>query len=68
MVMLMGVTQAFLIGLAGQSLLEIAARAFYAQKNAKIPLLVSGLTVNRTIKNGVPARRNGRLLKNTYLG
>jgi putative peptidoglycan lipid II flippase len=43
MVTLMGVTQAFLAGLAGQSCLEIAVRAFYAQKNAKIPLLVSGL-------------------------
>jgi putative peptidoglycan lipid II flippase len=45
MVTLMGVTQAFLVGLAGQSLLEIAVRAFYAQKNAKIPLLVSGLNM-----------------------
>jgi putative peptidoglycan lipid II flippase len=40
---LMGVTQAFLVGLAGQSLLEIVVRSFYAQKNAKIPLLASAL-------------------------
>jgi putative peptidoglycan lipid II flippase len=43
MTTLMGVTRAFLAGLAGQSCLEIAVRAFYAQKNARIPLFVSGL-------------------------
>ena len=43
MKVLMGVVQAFLAGLAGQSLLEVAVRSFYAQKNAIIPLLVSGL-------------------------
>lgn len=43
MMVLLGVTQAFLAGLAGQSLLEVAVRAFYARKNAVIPLLVSGL-------------------------
>jgi putative peptidoglycan lipid II flippase len=35
--------RAFLIGLAGHSLLEIAARGFYAQQNAITPLWASGL-------------------------
>jgi len=43
MIMLMGVIQAFLAGLAGQCLLEVAVRGFYAQKNAILPLIVSGL-------------------------
>ncbi len=43
MAVLVGVTQAFLAGLAGQCLLEVAVRAFYARKNALVPLLVSGL-------------------------
>ncbi len=43
--MLMGVTQAFLAGLVGQSILEVAVRAFYARKNAVIPMLVSGLNL-----------------------
>ena len=43
MTVLLSVTQAFLLGLAGQSLLEVAVRAFYARKNALVPLLVSGL-------------------------
>lgn len=35
--------RAFLVGLAGHSLLEIAARAFYAQQDARTPLLASML-------------------------
>lgn len=38
------VTRAFLVGLMGQSLVEVAARAFYAQQNALIPLFASFLT------------------------
>ncbi len=38
------VTRAFLVGLIGQSLVEVAARAFYAQQNALIPLGASLFT------------------------
>jgi putative peptidoglycan lipid II flippase len=34
--------RAYLVGLIGHSLLEVAARAFYARQNAKTPLLASG--------------------------
>jgi putative peptidoglycan lipid II flippase len=37
--------RAFLLGLAGHSLLEIAVRAFYARRNAWVPLLTAALTV-----------------------
>lgn len=37
--------RAYLVGLLGHSLLEIAARSFYARQNAKIPLAASGLTM-----------------------
>ncbi|MDZ7844764.1 MAG: murein biosynthesis integral membrane protein MurJ [Anaerolineales bacterium] len=37
--------RAFLAGLIGHSLLEVAARTFYAQKNARIPLFASGITL-----------------------
>lgn len=36
--------RAYLVGLVGHSLLEVAARTFYAQKNARTPLAASGLT------------------------
>ena len=36
--------RAYLVGLVGHSLLEVAARSFYAQHNAKTPLIASGLT------------------------
>jgi putative peptidoglycan lipid II flippase len=39
------VTRGFLVGLMGQSLVEVAARAFYAQQNALVPLGASLLTV-----------------------
>ncbi|MBN1264850.1 MAG: murein biosynthesis integral membrane protein MurJ [Anaerolineales bacterium] len=35
--------RAYLLGLIGHSLLEIAARAFYARQNARIPLISRGL-------------------------
>lgn len=34
-------TQAYLLGLASHSLLEIAVRSFYAQQNAKTPLIAA---------------------------
>ncbi|MCH7588113.1 MAG: murein biosynthesis integral membrane protein MurJ [Chloroflexi bacterium] len=37
--------QAYLLGLAGQSLVEVAARAFYARQDARIPLAASLLNV-----------------------
>ncbi|MGB8252673.1 MAG: murein biosynthesis integral membrane protein MurJ [Anaerolineaceae bacterium] len=37
------VFQAFLVGLTANSLIEVAARSFYARQNARIPLLVSFL-------------------------
>jgi putative peptidoglycan lipid II flippase len=36
-------TRAYLLGVIGQSLYEVTARAFYAQQNARIPVLTSGL-------------------------
>jgi putative peptidoglycan lipid II flippase len=38
------ITRGFLVGLMGQSLVEVAARAFYAQQNALVPLGASLLT------------------------
>jgi len=35
--------RAYLLGLVGHSLLEVAARAFYARQNARTPMLVAGL-------------------------
>ncbi len=34
--------RAYLVGLMGHSLLEVASRAFYARQNAKTPLMASG--------------------------
>lgn len=36
--------RAYLVGLVGHSLLEVAARTFYAQKDARTPLITAGLT------------------------
>jgi putative peptidoglycan lipid II flippase len=36
-------TQAYLLGLAGHSLLELGARAFYAQQDARTPLFAAAL-------------------------
>jgi putative peptidoglycan lipid II flippase len=41
--MVVWVTRGFLVGLMGHSLIEVAARAFYAQQNALIPLGASFL-------------------------
>jgi putative peptidoglycan lipid II flippase len=38
-------TRAYLVGLIGHSLLEVAARAFYAQQDARTPLFASALTI-----------------------
>lgn len=43
--LMMWVTRGFLAGLMGQSILEVVARAFYARKNAIIPLAAAGMNV-----------------------
>ncbi|HPH94493.1 MAG TPA: murein biosynthesis integral membrane protein MurJ [Anaerolineaceae bacterium] len=42
---LLMVSQAYLVGLMGHSLLEVATRSFYAQQNARMPMYVSALNV-----------------------
>jgi len=44
---------AYLLGLIGHSLLEIAARAFYARQNARIPLLGRGIGTVIFILSGI---------------
>jgi putative peptidoglycan lipid II flippase len=36
--------RAYLVGLAGHSLLEVGARAFYARQNARVPLMASAIS------------------------
>jgi len=50
-------TRAFLAGLVGHSLLEVAARSFYAQHNAKTPLIASGLTLVAFALLAIPLSR-----------
>lgn len=47
-------SRAYMAGLMGHALLEVAARAFYAQQNARTPLLASGLTWISFIGLGIP--------------
>lgn len=37
--------RAYLVGLVGHSLLEVAARAFYARQNARLPLFASAISL-----------------------
>jgi putative peptidoglycan lipid II flippase len=46
-------TRAYLLGLTGHSLLEVAARAFYARKDARTPLLASLLSTTVFIAVGI---------------
>ena len=41
--MVVAATRIYLLGLASHTLLEIGSRSFYAQKNAKIPLLAAAI-------------------------
>ena len=41
----MWVTRGYLVGLTGHCLLEVAARAFYAQQNARIPLFAAVVNI-----------------------
>jgi putative peptidoglycan lipid II flippase len=43
--LLLWTTRAFMVGLLGQSFLEVASRSFYAQQEARLPLLASGLNL-----------------------
>ena len=43
--LLMGVTRAFLVGLLGHVFLELGARIFFAQQNARIPLIGAGINL-----------------------
>jgi putative peptidoglycan lipid II flippase len=49
--------RAYLVGLMGHSLLEVAARAFYARQNAKTPLLASGATLVAFLVFSIPLSR-----------
>lgn len=42
---LLWVTRAFLVGLSGHCLIEVASRAFYAQQNALIPSIASAVNL-----------------------
>jgi putative peptidoglycan lipid II flippase len=49
--------RAYLVGLVGHSLLEVAARAFYARQNAKTPLLASGTAMFLFLGLSIPLSR-----------
>jgi putative peptidoglycan lipid II flippase len=51
-------SRAFLVGLVGHSLLEVASRSFYAQHNAKTPLIASGLTLAAFALMAIPLSRS----------
>lgn len=51
--LLLWVTRGYLAGLAGQCLLEVAARAFYARKDALTPLLAAGVNLAMYIVVGI---------------
>ena len=46
--------RAYLVGLLGHSLLEVAARAFYARQNAKTPLMASGAAMITFLLLAIP--------------
>ena len=56
--LLLWVTRGYLLGLAGQSLLEVANRSFYAQQNVRIPLIGSILNLGIYIILGVALFRS----------
>jgi len=51
--LLLWVTRGYLVGLAGQCALEVAARSFYARQEPLIPLLASGINVCLYITLGI---------------
>jgi len=50
--LLISVTRAFLLGLVGHVFLELGARIFFAQQNARIPLIGSGINLFLFIISG----------------
>ncbi|MGD8604308.1 MAG: murein biosynthesis integral membrane protein MurJ, partial [Anaerolineales bacterium] len=46
-------TRAYLIGLVGHSLLEIAARAWYARQNARFPLMATAVSAVTFVAMGI---------------
>ena len=51
-------SRAYLVGLVGHSLLEVASRSFYARHNAKTPLIASGLTLAAFTLLAIPLSRS----------
>jgi putative peptidoglycan lipid II flippase len=49
--------RAYLVGLMGHSLLEVAVRAFYARQDAKTPLLASGAALFSFLVISIPLSR-----------
>jgi putative peptidoglycan lipid II flippase len=45
--------RAYLVGLVGNSLLEVASRSFYARQNARLPLLASALSTTLFVALGI---------------
>jgi putative peptidoglycan lipid II flippase len=50
---LLWVTRAFLFGLVGHCLIEVASRAFYAQQNALIPSIASAINLGLYVLFGI---------------
>ena len=46
-------SRAYLLGLVGHSLLEVAARSFYARQNARVPLAISALSTLVFVMAGI---------------
>ncbi len=55
--MILRATQAYLVGLLGHSIVELGVRSFYAQQNAKVPMLISGLGLLIYIALAIPLMR-----------
>ncbi len=51
--LLVWVTRGFLVGLAGQCLLEVAVRSFYARQDAITPLITAGINLGVFIVLGI---------------
>lgn len=51
------VSQAYLLGLLGQCLVEVMVRAFYARQNAWVPLLGAGVTLGFYVLTGTQLYR-----------
>lgn len=55
--MILRATQAYLVGLLGHSIVELGVRSFYAQQNAKVPMLISGIGLLIYIALAIPLMR-----------